>query len=62
MANDTGRNKNIEVERTKKLLHQIGSCPPTIDPFSREGAQEWSSWTETCRNLESELRAAGCDF
>ena len=59
MVNDLKNIKDIEIESTRKLLHQVGSCPPAIDPFSRQGAQEWSAWTETCRNIESELRSMG---
>jgi len=57
MVNDTKNQKTIESLR--KQLHNVGSCPPAIDPFSRGGAREWSQWTETCRDIESELRAAG---
>jgi hypothetical protein len=62
MLNDLYRNKNIEIETTRKLLHSVGNCPPANDPFSRQGAQEWNQWTETCQNLESELREMGESF
>jgi hypothetical protein len=59
MSNNLKNLKTIERESTRKLLHQVGNCPPAIDPFSRQGAQEWNQWTETCQNLESELRSLG---
>jgi hypothetical protein len=59
MSNNLYRNKNIEIENTRKLLHKVGSCPPVINPFSMQGAQEWNQWTETCQNLESEIRSMG---
>jgi hypothetical protein len=51
--------KSVEIESTKKLLHQVGNCPPAIDPFSRQGVQEWNAWIETCQNLEGELSEMG---
>lgn len=51
--------KYKSVEQLRKQLHNVASCPPAIDPFSRQGRQEWEQYAETCRELESELRNMG---
>ncbi len=55
-------NKSIEIESIKKRLHNVARSPPKYNPFSGIGMQAWDEWTATCRSLESELQAAGCDF
>jgi hypothetical protein len=49
----------INIVSLRKQLHAVASNVPAIDPFSKLGVIEWGQWSETCRNIESELRDAG---
>jgi hypothetical protein len=57
MLNSLNNQKTIEAIR--KQFHIIANSPPKYDPFTSEGHQSWDNWTETCRDIESQLRGLG---
>lgn len=60
MVNSTEPKKSID--SIKKDLSVVANNPPRADPFSREGRQAWSEWSEACREIEGALCEAGEDF